>query len=87
MEAYFQMKKLEFSSKAKKKYFKLPFNVRNLINIKLGALQNEKRVDVKKLHGYKSCFRLRIGGYRILLESQKNTWLVFDIDTREKVYG
>tara|TARA_Y100000310_G_C20176554_1_gene576087 strand:+ start:267 stop:512 length:246 start_codon:yes stop_codon:yes gene_type:complete len=81
------MKKIEFSSRAKKKYFKLPFNIRNLINIKLKDLQKEKRVDIKKLQGYKSCFRLRIGGYRILLELQENTWIVFDIDTREKVYG
>jgi len=81
------MKKIEFASGAKKKYFKLPFNIRNLINIKLKDLQNEKRVDIKKLQGYKSCFRLRIGGYRILLELQDNVWIVFDIDTREKVYG
>jgi len=81
------MKKIEFSSKAKKKYFKLPFNIRNLINTKLKDLQNEKRVDIKKLQGYKSCFRLRIGGYRVLLELQDNSWIVFDIDTREKVYG
>ena len=81
------MKKIEFSSKAKKKYFKLPFNIRNLINARLKDLQDEKRVDIKKLQGYKSCFRLRIGGYRILLELQNNLWIVFDIDTREKVYG
>ena len=81
------MKKIEFSSKAKKKYFKLPFNIRNLINTKLRGLQDEKRVDIKKLQGYRSCFRLRIGGYRILLELRDNSWIVFDIDTREKVYG
>jgi len=81
------MKKIEFSSKAKKKYFKLPFNIRNLINSKLKDLQNEKRVDIKKLQGYKSCFRLRIGGYRVLLELREDFWIVFDIDTREKVYG
>lgn len=81
------MKKIEFSTKTKKKYFKLDFNVRNLINTKLKDLQNEKRVDIKKLKGYKSCFRLRIGGYRILLELRNNKWIVFDIDTREKVYG
>ena len=81
------MKKIEFSSKAKKKYFKLPFNIRNLINARLKDLQDEKRVDIKKLQGYKSCFRLRIGGYRVLLELQDNVWIVFDIDTREKVYG
>jgi len=80
------MKKIEFSSKAKKKYFKLSFNLRNLINVKLKDLQKEKRVDLKKLQGYKSCFRLRIGGYRILLESRDNTWIVFDIDTRGNVY-
>jgi len=81
------MKKIDFSSKAKKKYFKLDFNIRNLINTKLKDLQKENRVDIKKLKGYKSCFRLRIGGYRILLELRDNTWIVFDIDTREKVYG
>tara|TARA_R110002111_G_scaffold177181_1_gene243207 strand:+ start:14007 stop:14252 length:246 start_codon:yes stop_codon:yes gene_type:complete len=81
------MKKIEFSSKAKKKYFKLPFSVRNLINERLRDLQAEKRIDIKKMHGYKSCFRLRVGGYRVLLEAQGSTWLVFDIDTREKVYS
>ena len=81
------MKKIEFSSKAKKKYFKLPFSTRNLINKKLKDLQSEKRVDIKKLQGYKSCFRLRIGGYRVLLELRDNIWIVFDVDTREKVYG
>jgi len=81
------MKKIKFSSKAKKKYFKLPFNIRNLINARLKDLQHEKRVDIKKLQGYKSCFRLRIGGYRVLLELQDSSWIVFDIDTREKVYG
>lgn len=81
------MKKIEFSSRAKKKYFKLQFNIRNLINIKLKDLQNERRVDIKKLQGYKNCFRLRIGGYRVLLELRDDVWIVFDIDTREKVYG
>ena len=81
------MKKIEFSSKAKRKYFKLPFNIRNLINSKLKDLQNEKRVDLKKLMGYKSCFRLRFGGYSILLELRNEIWLIFDIDTREKIYG
>jgi mRNA-degrading endonuclease RelE of RelBE toxin-antitoxin system len=81
------MKKIEFSSKAKKKYFKLPFNIRNLINAKLKDLVNKKRVDIRKLKGYKSCFRLRIGGYRVLLELRNNIWIVFDIDTGEKVYG
>ncbi len=81
------MKKIEFSSKARKKYFKLSFNIRNLINSKLKDLQDEKRVDIKKLQGYKSCFRLRVGGYRVLLELQENVWIVFNRDTREKVYG
>lgn len=81
------MRKIEFSSKAKKKYFKLPFETRNLINAKLKDFQKEKRVDLKKLQGYKSSFRLRVGGYRILLEFRNNVWIVFDIDTREKVYG
>ncbi|MBW6442347.1 type II toxin-antitoxin system RelE/ParE family toxin [Patescibacteria group bacterium] len=81
------MKKIEFSSKAKKKYFRLDFNVRNIINTKLKDLQSEKRIDIKKLQGYKSCFRLRVGGYRVLLELRDNIWIVFDIDTREKVYG
>lgn len=81
------MKKIEFSSKARRKYFKLPFNLRNMINVKLKDLQEEKRVDIKKLKGYKSCFRLRIGGYRILLEFRKNAWIVFDIDKRSSVYN
>lgn len=81
------MKKIDFSSKAKKKYFKLSFSIRNLINSKLKDLQNERRVDIKKLKGYKSCFRLRVGGYMILLELRNDIWIMFDIDTREKIYS
>lgn len=81
------MKKIEFSSKVKKKYFKLSFKIRNFINSKLKDLQREKRVDIKKLQSYKSCFRLRISGYMVLLELRDNVWILFDIDIRGKVYG
>ena len=48
----------------------------------------ESHVNVKPLKGRKNCFRLRIGGWRIvyLLDDQSKTLLVAKIEQRGQVY-
>jgi len=43
-------------------------------------------LDIKKMKGSKNMFRVRIGSYRILFISERNTIYVFDADTRSKIY-
>ncbi len=45
------------------------------------------RLDIKKLHGYKSHFRVRLGDYRIRFElSVDQTIIVYSISLRDKAY-
>jgi len=43
-------------------------------------------LDIKKMKGSKNMFRVRIGSYRILFISERNTIYVFDADTRSEIY-
>jgi len=43
-------------------------------------------LGIKKMKGSKNMFRVRIGSYRILFISERNTIYVFDADTRSKIY-
>ena len=43
-------------------------------------------LDIEKMKGSKNMFRVRIGSYRILFISERNTIYVFDADTRSKIY-
>ncbi len=46
--------------------------------------------DIKKMHGYKSLYRLRVGDFRVLYRTQTNGEIVIviveDIDNRGQVY-
>jgi mRNA interferase RelE/StbE len=45
------------------------------------------RLDIKKLRGYRSHFRVRLGDYRIRFElSVDQTIVVYSISLREKAY-
>ena len=45
------------------------------------------RIDIKKLRGYKSHFRVRFGDYRIRFElSVDQTIVVYSISQEEKAY-
>ena len=45
------------------------------------------RLDIKKLRGYRSHFRVRLGDYRIRFElSVDQTIVVYSISPREKAY-
>ncbi len=59
----------------------------NLLN-KFRELKNgfSPRLDIKKLKGFKSHYRLRIGNFRILFEIENNKIIIYAILSREKAY-
>jgi len=65
-------------------------STRNRILEALIILQDygfSKRLDIKKLKGYKNHYRIRVGEYRILFELEKpNTIIVYAILHRKKTY-
>lgn len=58
--------------------------IRILAHLKL--LEAGKKVDVKKLKGFKNIFRLRVGEYRIKFAIENAEIIVFDIKKRGKSY-
>ncbi len=77
--------------KAKKQFKKLPKENQERILLALKTLEDEglsTRLDIKKLHGYKNHYRIRVGKIvRILFElSTDQRIVVFSISTREKAY-
>jgi len=63
--------------------------LRNNIETKLRLLSdypNLKNLDVKKIVGSESFYRLRIGKYRVLFEIVNNKIIVYKIDHRKNIY-
>jgi mRNA interferase RelE/StbE len=82
-EVYFERKTL-------KNLKKLDKTLKSRILEALRTLRDEgfsRKLDIKKLKGYKNHYRLRIGHYRILFELQKpKTIIIHAILPREKAY-
>jgi mRNA interferase RelE/StbE len=77
--------------KAKKQLKKLPENQQTRILSAMTTLEAEglsKKLDIKKLQGYKQHYRVRVGKLiRIRFElSADRTIIVYSISTREKAY-
>ena len=51
-----------------------------------GPLRARAGVDIKKLHGTRSTWRLRVGDYRGIFESQKDRLVFTRFAHRSKVY-
>jgi mRNA-degrading endonuclease RelE of RelBE toxin-antitoxin system len=78
-------------SKAKKQFKKMPKEHQTRILVALKTLEDEgfsTRLDIKKLQGYKTHYRLRVGKtIRIRFElSTEHRLIVYSISTREKAY-
>jgi mRNA interferase RelE/StbE len=58
--------------------------IRILAHLKL--FEAGKKVDVKKLKGFKNIFRLRVGEYRIKFAIENAEIIVFDVKKRGKIY-
>ena len=74
---------VNLTKKAAKSYGKLPDRLKNEIRDALNELQYSfapNKLDVKKLKGYKSTYRMRVGHW----------WIIYEIDIKEKsilIYG
>lgn len=45
-----------------------------------------KDLDVRKLQGFKSLFRCRVGKFRIIFEKKENSGEIIEINTRGDIY-
>ena len=79
-----------FTRKAKKDLDKLDSRTKRRTINALVTLRNYgfmQRLDIKKLRGYRSHYRLRIGEYRILFELEKpRRIIVYAILPRKQAY-
>ncbi|NHN35653.1 type II toxin-antitoxin system RelE family toxin [Paenibacillus agricola] len=82
---------IDLSSDSRKYLSKLDRPTRNRILDHLKILSENPRnpeLDIKKLQGYLSLFRLRVGSYRILYTIEDNVLIIFvvTIGSRGDVY-
>ena len=80
--------KVFFSSKSKKQLKKINIRFQEKILDILEKFEQNKRIYIKKLKGKKDEYRIRVGGYRIILsEMKKDEFLVTKIGARESIYA
>lgn len=81
---------IEVDKTAEKALAKLDAKTRNKIIAKLKELVSEEdhSLDIKKLEGYESFYRIKIGNYRIVYEPYHKKIIVYVIfvGTREGIY-
>jgi mRNA interferase RelE/StbE len=82
---------IDLSSDSRKYLSKLDKPTRNRILDRLNILSENPRnpeLDIKKLQGYISLYRLRVGSYRILYTIDENVLIIFvvTIGSRGDVY-
>jgi len=77
---------LIISKKAEKQLSKLNPFVRNKILKVLRKFESGKKVDIKKMKGKNSEFRIRIGEFRVLLDRNKESYSVVKVGKRENIY-
>ena len=81
---------INLTRKALKQLNELDEHIKNKILEALITLRDygfSRRLDIKKLRGYKNHYRIRIGEYRILFELEKpNNITVYAILPRKKAY-
>lgn len=89
----YAVRQVLLSRRARKQYLSLPEKARRRVKAALTAFAASGRGDVKRLHGVggrEDLFRLRIGGYRIIIyagDEEPPTLRVIQILSREQAYG
>jgi len=78
--------RLEVTKDAKEKLRALPLEVRREIGYRLFLLQDDFAGDVKKLKGFKTEYRLRVGKYRVIFELLGDVITVYDLGDRKDFY-
>ncbi|MCH7557887.1 MAG: type II toxin-antitoxin system RelE/ParE family toxin [Planctomycetes bacterium] len=78
--------KIKFKPRAIKDCKAIDKKVLKLIFSKIELLSNNLQGDVKKLTNFTPEYRLRVGDYRVLFETEKDQINVYRIMHRKKVY-
>ena len=78
--------KIKFKPRAIKDCKSIDKKVLKLIFSKIELLSNNLQGDVKKLTNFTPEYRLRVGDYRVLFETEKDQINVYRIMHRKKVY-
>ena len=82
--------KIYLTGKARKKLDSLNQKSRRMILDTLSFLRDygfSRRLDIKKLKGFKNHYRLRVGKYRVLFELEKpDKIIIYAILPRKKAY-
>ena len=78
--------KIKFKPRAIKDCKSIDKKVLKLIFSKIELLSNNLHGDVKKLTNFTPEYRLRVGDYRVLFETEKDQINIYRIMHRKKVY-
>jgi mRNA interferase RelE/StbE len=78
--------KIKFKPRAIKDCKSIDKKVLKLIFSKIELLSNNLQGDVKKLTNFTPEYRLRVGDYRVLFETEKEQINIYRIMHRKKVY-
>jgi mRNA interferase RelE/StbE len=71
------MYRVEFLSSAAKEFRSLDAAIkRRIISIVDKLIENPRPDGVRKLHGYKNLYRIRVGSYRVVYEIDDETRLI-----------
>ena len=77
---------IEFKPRALKDYKNIEKKVLNTIFSKIEILSDDLQGNVKKLTDFTPEYRLRIGNYRVLFETERDRIIIYRIRHRKEVY-
>ena len=78
--------KIEFKPRALKDCKGIDKKVLQTIFSKLEILSDDLQGDVKKLTNFTPEYRLRVGDYRVLFETERDRIIIYRIQHRKEVY-
>ncbi len=77
---------IEFKHRALKDCKNIDKKILNIIFSKIETLSEDLQGDVKKLTNFRPEYRLRVGDYRVLFETEKDKVIIYRICHRAKAY-
>ncbi len=77
---------IEFKPRALKDCKNVDKKVLNVIFSKIEMLSEDLQGDVKKLTNFIPEYRLRVGDYRVLFETEKDKVIIYRVCHRREVY-
>ncbi len=76
-----------FTKNAKRDLEKIEYFIRIRIIKQIEKMGNEERVDIKKIKGSGSDYRLRIGDYRVVFTLENKNITIHKIGHRKNIYN